>query len=65
MHFSARDSSFFFVKYGARPFFKAQIFFHDFFLYQCVFKMKSNNFLVGIFLIGTCLVIGLAMMFLN
>ena len=38
MHFSARDSSFFFVKYGARPFFarpffKAQNFFHDFFLY--------------------------------
>ena len=32
MHFSARDSSFFFVKYRtmpffARPFFKAQIFF--------------------------------------
>ena len=70
MHFSALDSSFFFVKYGARPFFarpffKSQIFFHDFFLHWCVFKMKSNNFLIGSFLIGIGLAIGLAMMFLN
>ena len=36
MHFSARNSSFFFLKYGARPFFKAQIFFHDhFFVLVC------------------------------
>ena len=40
MHFSARDNGFFFVKYGARPFFarpffKAQIFFHDFFVLVC------------------------------
>ena len=40
MHFSAQDSSFFFVKYWARPFFakpffKAQIFFHDFFVQVC------------------------------
>ena len=38
MHFSVWDFSFFFVKYGARPFFarpffKARIFFHNFFLY--------------------------------
>ena len=37
MHFSAWDSSFFFVKnevrpYFAMPFLKAQIYFHDFFL---------------------------------
>ena len=32
MHFSARGSSFFFAKYGARPFFRAQIFFHDLFV---------------------------------
>ena len=31
MHFSARESSFFFVNYGARPFFQAQILFYDFF----------------------------------
>ena len=42
MHFSAHDSSFFLVKYGARPFFarpffKAQISFHDFF-YTSVFS---------------------------
>ena len=35
MHFSAWDSSFFFVKYGARPFFKAQIFFMNFFVLVC------------------------------
>ena len=40
MHFSAWDSSFFFVKYGARPFFarpflKAQIIFREFFLLVC------------------------------
>ena len=40
MHFSAQDSSFFFVKYGARPFFarpffKAQIFFMIFFALVC------------------------------
>ena len=40
MHSSARNSSFFFVKYGARPFFarplfKAQILFHDFFVLVC------------------------------
>ena len=40
MQFSAWGSSFFFVKYEARPFFarpflKAQIFFHDFFILLC------------------------------
>ena len=40
MHFSAWDSSFFSVKYGVRSFFvrsffKAQIFFHDFFWTMC------------------------------
>ena len=40
MHFSARNTSFFFVKYGARPFFtrpflEAKFFFHDFFLQVC------------------------------
>ena len=69
MHFSAWDSSFFFIKYGARPFFARPIlghkFFHYYFLYYCVFKMKLNNFIVGSFLIGIGLVIGLAMMFLN
>ena len=40
MHFSARDSSFFFVKYGARPLFarpflRAQIFFRFFFVLVC------------------------------
>ena len=35
MHFSARDFGFSFVKYGARPFFKAHIFFHDFFVLVC------------------------------
>ena len=54
MHFSAQGSSFFFVKYGARPFFarpffNAQIFFHDFFLYECILKMESSVFLVGSF----------------
>ena len=43
MQFSARDNSFFFVKYGARPFFarpffKAQIFFHDFFFVLVCFQ---------------------------
>ena len=69
MQFSARGSNFFFVKYGvrpffARPFFNAQIFFMIF-LFWCVFKMKSNNFLVESFFIGIELVIGLAMMFLD
>ena len=31
MHFSARDSSFFFVKYGARPFFARPFLRHKFF----------------------------------
>ena len=35
------------------------------FSYLCVFKMKSNNFLVESCLIGICLVIGLAMIFLD
>ena len=40
MHFSPQDSSFFFAKYGARPFFarpffKAQIFFMFFFVLVC------------------------------
>ena len=44
------------VKYGAfftiaRPFLDTKKN-YDFFWYQCVFKMKLNNFLVEIFLIG-------------
>ena len=31
MHFSARDSSFFFVKYGTRPFFARPFLRHKFF----------------------------------
>ena len=43
MHFSAWDKSFFFVKYGVRPFFarlffKAQIFFHNFFYILVCFQ---------------------------
>ena len=42
------------VKYGAfftivRPFLITRNFFHDFFGYYCVFKMKFNNFLVESF----------------
>ena len=62
MHFSARDSSFFFVKYGA--ILRHKFFFMIFFglvCFQDEFKQLSN----WMFLIGTCLVIGLAMMFLN
>ena len=70
MHFSAQGSCFFFVKYGtrpffARPFFKAQIFFHDFFFILVCFQNEVKNFVVGFFLSGICLVIGLAMMFLD
>ena len=35
-----------------------------FFLYLCVFKMKSNNFLVGSVLIEIGFVIGLVVLFL-
>ena len=43
MHFSAWDSSYFFVKYGARsffarPFFKGTNYFHDFFLVSMCFQ---------------------------
>ena len=48
MHFSARDNSFFFVKYGARPFFarpffKAQTFFHDFFFVLVCFQVEVTQ----------------------
>ena len=50
MHFSARDSSSFFVKYGARlffarPFFEAEVFFVFFFFQLCFqdeFKQLSG-----------------------
>ena len=50
------------VKYGAfftvaRPFLDRRNFFHDFFGYQCFFKMKLKNCLVGIFSSGIGLVI--------
>ena len=66
MHFSAQDSSFFFLKYEARPFFarpffKAQIFFHVPMCFQDEVKQLSN----WKFLIEIGLVIGLAMMFLD
>ena len=66
MHFSTRDSSFSFIKYGARlffarPFFKAQILFMIFF---CT-SVFSNNFQVGSFLVGIGLVLALAMIFLD
>ena len=46
-------------------FLRHKSFFFIIFFYYCVFKMKSNNFLVESFLIGLGLVIGLAMMLLD
>ena len=48
MHFNARDSSFSFVKYEAKPFypkpfFKAQIFFHDVFFVLVCFQNKIKQ----------------------
>ena len=49
----------------ARPFFKAQIFFHDFFFVLVCFQDEIKQLFSWNFLIGIGLVIGLAMMFLN
>ena len=65
MHFSARGVYFFLCKlwgklrpFFARPFFKAQIFFHDFFFILVCFQDEVKELSSWKFLIGIGLVIG-------